>query len=181
MVKSVKAAKGSIESRDRSRERKDRDTTRDRGRRRDSRDYSSRSRSRSRSESVSSSTSSSDISSDGTSSSTNAQNSSDIGTNNSSPGSSGGGGGSSSGGGGNGGSGFSHAGVAGSITAEMKLLKELHAKISSLDDPDKLQEIVDIVESCGKDAWTVENGMTFDFDLCKLNAKTIGKLKHAIL
>jgi len=175
-----------VEPRERSheREKKDRESREsihDRGRRRDSRDYSSRSRSRSRSESVSSTTSSSDLSSDGTSSSTNALNS-DIGTNNSSPGSSGGGGSASSGGGGGGGGGgFSHAGVAGSITAEMKLLKELHAKITSLDDPDKLQEIVDIVEACGKDAWTVENGITFDFDLCKLNAKAIGKLKQAIL
>lgn len=94
-------------------------------------------------------------------------------------------GGGSGGGGNNGGGNFglSHAGVAGSITAEMKLLKDLHTRISALinEDPNKLQQIVDIVESSGKDYFTMETGITFDFDLCKLNSSTIRKLQQAVL
>lgn len=69
------------------------------------------------------------------------------------------------------------------ISAEMRLLKDLHTRISTLihDDPNKLQQIVDIVESSGKDFFTMESGVTFDFDLCKLNSSTIRKLKQAVL
>lgn len=65
----------------------------------------------------------------------------------------------------------------------MKLLKDLHARISELihDDPMKLQQIVDIVESSGKDYFSMETGLTFDFDLCKLSSSTIKKLKQAVL
>ncbi len=64
----------------------------------------------------------------------------------------------------------------------MRLLKDLHARISSLihDDPNKLQQIVDIVESSGKDYFSMETGLTFDFDLCKLNSSTIRKLSQVL-
>jgi len=75
---------------------------------------------------------------------------------------------------------FNHASIAGSITAEMKLLKELHAKIHTLEDPMMLQNIVDIVEGCGKDQWSIDSGKTFDFDLCKLSSSAIQKLQKAI-
>jgi hypothetical protein len=62
----------------------------------------------------------------------------------------------------------------------MKLLKELQAKINSLEDPALLQTVVDIVEGCGKDQWSIETGRTFDFDLCKLSSTAIKKLQKAI-
>jgi len=76
---------------------------------------------------------------------------------------------------------FSHAGVAGSMAAEMRLLQDLHSKIASMEDPRKLLEVVEIVESCGRDSYSMDSGVTFDFDLCKLSKAAIKKLQQAIL
>lgn len=52
-------------------------------------------------------------------------------------------------------------------------LKRLHKQLNSLQDPQQLQEIVNIIEQTGLYNLTAS---TFDFDLCKLDDTTLTKL-----
>lgn len=52
-------------------------------------------------------------------------------------------------------------------------LKRLHKQLNSLQDPQQLQEIVNIIEQTGLYNLTAS---TFDFDLCKLDDGTLSKL-----
>ncbi len=52
-------------------------------------------------------------------------------------------------------------------------LKRLHKQLNSLQDPQQLQEIVNIIEQTGLYNLTAS---TFDFDLCKLDDVTLSKL-----
>lgn len=52
-------------------------------------------------------------------------------------------------------------------------LKRLHKQLNSLQDPQQLQEIVNIIEQTGLYNLTAS---TFDFDLCKLDDITLSKL-----
>lgn len=52
-------------------------------------------------------------------------------------------------------------------------LKRLHKQLNSLQDPQQLQEIVNIIEQTGLYNLTAS---TFDFDLCKLDDNTLTKL-----
>ena len=52
-------------------------------------------------------------------------------------------------------------------------LKRLHKQLNSLQDPQQLQEIVNIIEQTGLYNLTAS---TFDFDLCKLDDGTLNKL-----
>lgn len=52
-------------------------------------------------------------------------------------------------------------------------LKRLHKHLNSLQDPQRLQEIVNIIEQTGQYNLTQS---TFDFDLCKLDDHTLNKL-----
>lgn len=52
-------------------------------------------------------------------------------------------------------------------------LKRLHKQLNSLQDPQQLQEIVNIIEQTGLYNLTTS---TFDFDLCKLDDGTLNKL-----
>ena len=52
-------------------------------------------------------------------------------------------------------------------------LKKLHKLLNSLQDPQQLQEIVNIIEQTGQYNLTAS---TFDFDLCKLDDHTLNKL-----
>ncbi|CAI7996276.1 Protein AF-9 [Geodia barretti] len=52
-------------------------------------------------------------------------------------------------------------------------LKRLHKQLNSLQDPQQLQEIVNIIEQTGLYNLTTS---TFDFDLCKLDDGTLSKL-----
>lgn len=52
-------------------------------------------------------------------------------------------------------------------------LKRLHKQLNSLQDPQQLQEIVNIIEQTGLFNLTAS---TFDFDLCKLDDTTLDKL-----
>lgn len=52
-------------------------------------------------------------------------------------------------------------------------LKRLHKQLNSLQDPQQLQEIVNIIEQTGLYNLTAS---TFDFDLCKLDDQTLNKL-----
>jgi YEATS domain-containing protein 1/3 len=52
-------------------------------------------------------------------------------------------------------------------------LKRLHKHLNSLQDPQRLQEIVNIIEQTGQYNLTQT---TFDFDLCKLDDHTLNKL-----
>ena len=54
---------------------------------------------------------------------------------------------------------------------------ELWRRISTTEDRDTLQRIVDIVESTGKFEVT---DSTFDFDLCLLDSDTIDKLRDSV-
>ena len=52
-------------------------------------------------------------------------------------------------------------------------LKQLHKHLNSLQDPQQLQEIVNVIEQTGQYNLTAS---TFDFDLCKLDDHTLNKL-----
>ena len=52
-------------------------------------------------------------------------------------------------------------------------LKRLHKHLNSLQDPQQLQEIVNVIEQTGQYNLTAS---TFDFDLCKLDDHTLNKL-----
>ena len=52
-------------------------------------------------------------------------------------------------------------------------LKRLHRQLNDLQDPQQLQEIVNIIEQTGLFNLT---STTFDFDLCKLDDSTLNKL-----
>ena len=52
-------------------------------------------------------------------------------------------------------------------------LKRLHKQLNSLQDPQQLQEIVNIIEQTGLYNLTAS---TFDFDLCKLDDSTLTRL-----
>jgi YEATS domain-containing protein 1/3 len=52
-------------------------------------------------------------------------------------------------------------------------LKRLHRQLNDLQDPQQLQEIVNIIEQTGLFNLT---STTFDFDLCKLDDTTLNKL-----
>ena len=52
-------------------------------------------------------------------------------------------------------------------------LKRLHKQLNSLQDPQQLQEIVNIIEQTGLYNLTAS---TFDFDLCKLDDNTLTRL-----
>ena len=56
---------------------------------------------------------------------------------------------------------------------ETPALKRLHRQLNSLQDPQQLQEIVNIIEQTGQYNLTTS---TFDFDLCKLDDGTLSKL-----
>lgn len=56
-------------------------------------------------------------------------------------------------------------------------LVELWRRISTTEDRETLQKIVDIVESTGKFEVT---DSTFDFDLCCLDSETIDKLRESL-
>ena len=56
---------------------------------------------------------------------------------------------------------------------ETPALKKLHKQLNSLQDPQQLQEIVNIIEQTGLYNLTAS---TFDFDLCKLDDTTLNKL-----
>lgn len=56
---------------------------------------------------------------------------------------------------------------------ETAALKKLHKQLNSLQDPQQLQEIVNIIEQTGLYNLTAS---TFDFDLCKLDDTTLNKL-----
>lgn len=58
-------------------------------------------------------------------------------------------------------------------TWETSALKRLHKQLNSLQDPQQLQEIVNIIEQTGLYNLT---SSTFDFDLCKLDDTTLTKL-----
>ena len=60
---------------------------------------------------------------------------------------------------------------------ETNPLVELWRRISTTEDRDTLQRIVDIVESTGKFEVT---DSTFDFDLCCLDSDTIDKLRDSV-
>jgi len=61
--------------------------------------------------------------------------------------------------------------------SESNPLVELWRRISTTEDRDTLQRIVDIVESTGKFEVT---DSTFDFDLCCLDSDTIDKLRDSV-
>ncbi len=56
-------------------------------------------------------------------------------------------------------------------------LKRLHKQLNSLQDPQQLQEIVNIIEQTGIYNLTAS---TFDFDLCKLDDLTLTKLEKFV-
>lgn len=56
-------------------------------------------------------------------------------------------------------------------------LKRLHKQLNSLQDPQQLQEIVNIIEQTGLYNLTAS---TFDFDLCKLDDQTLSKLSKFV-
>ena len=56
-------------------------------------------------------------------------------------------------------------------------LKRLHKQLNSLQDPQQLQEIVNIIEQTGLYNLTAS---TFDFDLCKLDNDTLDKLRKFV-
>jgi len=56
-------------------------------------------------------------------------------------------------------------------------LKRLHKQLNSLQDPQQLQEIVNIIEQTGLYNLTAS---TFDFDLCKLDNETLDKLRKFV-
>ena len=56
-------------------------------------------------------------------------------------------------------------------------LKRLHKQLNSLQDPQQLQEIVNIIEQTGLFNLTAS---TFDFDLCKLDDSTLNKLEKFV-
>ena len=56
-------------------------------------------------------------------------------------------------------------------------LKRLHKQLNSLQDPQQLQEIVNIIEQTGLFNLTAS---TFDFDLCKLDDATLDKLVNFV-
>ena len=56
-------------------------------------------------------------------------------------------------------------------------LKRLHKQLNSLQDPQLLQEIVNIIEQTGLYNLTAS---TFDFDLCKLDDITLSKLSKFV-
>ena len=58
-------------------------------------------------------------------------------------------------------------------TWDTAALKRLHKHLNSLQDPQRLQEIVNIIEQTGQYNLTQS---TFDFDLCKLDDHTLSKL-----
>ncbi len=58
-------------------------------------------------------------------------------------------------------------------TWDTSALKRLHKQLNSLQDPQQLQEIVNIIEQTGLYNLTAS---TFDFDLCKLDDNTLTKL-----
>ena len=60
-------------------------------------------------------------------------------------------------------------------TWDTSSLKMMHKHLNSLQDPQQLQEIVNIIEQTGQYNLTAS---TFDFDLCKLDDHTLSKLKR---
>lgn len=60
-------------------------------------------------------------------------------------------------------------------TWDTTALKVMHKQLNSLQDPQQLQEIVNIIEQTGQYNLTAS---TFDFDLCKLDDHTLTKLKR---
>ena len=58
-------------------------------------------------------------------------------------------------------------------TWDTSALKRLHKQLNALQDPQQLQEIVNIIEQTGLYNLTAS---TFDFDLCKLDDDTLTKL-----
>lgn len=56
-------------------------------------------------------------------------------------------------------------------------LKRLHRQLNSLQDPQQLQDIVNIIEQTGLYNLTAS---TFDFDLCKLDNDTLDKLRKFV-
>ena len=56
-------------------------------------------------------------------------------------------------------------------------LKRLHKQLNSLQDPQQLQDIVNIIEQTGLYNLTAS---TFDFDLCKLDNDTLDKLRKFV-
>ena len=60
-------------------------------------------------------------------------------------------------------------------TWDTSSLKMMHKHLNSLQDPQQLQEIVNIIEQTGQYNLTAS---TFDFDLCKLDDHTLNKLKR---
>jgi len=63
----------------------------------------------------------------------------------------------------------------------MGILVELQSRITAIVDPEKLQEVVEIVLDSGSDLWTTGSGISFDFDLCKLSPLTIRRIQEAIM
>ena len=62
-------------------------------------------------------------------------------------------------------------------TWEFIALQMLHKQLNALQDPQQLQEIVDIMEQT---TLYSETATTFDFDLCKLDDTTLSKLEKFI-
>ena len=60
-------------------------------------------------------------------------------------------------------------------TWDTSALKQMHKQLNALQDPQQLQEIVNIIEQTGQYNLTAS---TFDFDLCKLDDHTLTKLKR---
>ena len=61
--------------------------------------------------------------------------------------------------------------------SDLNPLQELWRRISTTEDRDTLQKIVDIVESTGKFEVT---DSTFDFDLCCLDNETVDRLRESL-